>query len=60
MKLKRNDAVDVEDLLLDVLVLLHCMRKIGFETINDFMNYRTIILRWQIRITSDSGDIRVL
>jgi hypothetical protein len=31
MKLKWNDAVDVEDLLLDVLVLLHCMRKIGFE-----------------------------
>jgi len=30
MKLKWNDAVDVEDLLLDVLVLLHCMREIGF------------------------------
>jgi hypothetical protein len=30
MKLKWNDAVDVEDLLLDVLVLLHCMRKFGF------------------------------
>ena len=60
MKLKRNNAVNVEDLLLDVLVLLHCMRKIGFEMINNFMNYQTIILRWQIRITSDSGDIRVL
>jgi len=30
MKLKWNDAVDVEDLLLDVLVLLHRMREIGF------------------------------